>query len=218
MSNTRLNRQVLTDELYTLLKQQIMSHTMSAGDKINIDKLARELGVSNIPIREALFRLASEGLVTIVPFKGMFVTEMSLKDVDEIFEIRMQLEELAIRKAIAAIPEERLLALREDLTTSSGDGDSDEAAVARLNDGLHGTILDFTGNRNLRQLAQSLIERIHRYLNLHHYNIDLAAERREHEAVAQALLDRDERKAVEAMRRHLRSSYERLRDSLQNVK
>ncbi len=70
MEKKPLGRYVLTDELYALLKRQILSHEMTAGDKINIDKLARDLGVSNIPIREALFKLSSEGFVTVVPSKG----------------------------------------------------------------------------------------------------------------------------------------------------
>src|SRR5690242_2676186 len=71
-----LNRNVLTQEIYNLLKEQILSHTLPPGDKINIDQIARDLDVSNIPIREALSRLTADGFVRMVPFKGMFVTEI----------------------------------------------------------------------------------------------------------------------------------------------
>jgi Transcriptional regulators len=216
-NNNKLNRYVLTEELYSLLKQQIMSHSMSAGDRINIDKMARELGVSNIPIREALFRLASEGFVNIVPFKGMFVAEMSLKDIDEIFEIRTQLEELSLRKALPNIPSERLEQILHSLTSqaAAGEGMDEEQVIARMNDDLHGTILSFADNGNLTRIVSSLIERIHRYLNLYHYKIDMGAERLEHASVVRALLDRDPERAVLAMRQHLQNSHARIRDSFE---
>jgi DNA-binding GntR family transcriptional regulator len=215
LSKKQLNRYVLTDQLYLLIKNQILSHAMSAGDKINIDKLARELGVSNIPIRESLFRLSSEGLVTIVPFKGMFVAEMSLKDIDEIFEIRQSLEELSIRKAANRVPKELLQQLLQQIQAeedSTGEiGKEDE--ISRMNEGLHGTILKYAKNENLRQTVTFLIERIHRYLNLHHYPIEIRAEKLEHEAIIRALLEENTENAIQAMRLHLQNSHQRLREN-----
>ncbi|WP_254450247.1 GntR family transcriptional regulator [Cohnella herbarum] len=224
MSKKQLSRYVLTDQLYLLIKNQILSHVMQAGDKINIDKLARDLGVSNIPIRESLFRLASEGLVTIVPFKGMFVAEMSLKDIDEIFEIRQSLEELSVRKAVSRVPKELLRQLLREIQSEDGEAQTDgseeveqgqEDAISRMNEGLHGTILQYAKNENLKQTVTFLIERIHRYLKLHHYRIEFRAEKLEHEAIIQALLDEDAEKAVQAMRLHLQHSHRRLRDNFE---
>ncbi len=214
MTKNQLSRYVLTDELYKLLKDQIISHIMSAGDKINIDKLTRELGVSNIPIREALFRLASEGFVTNVPFKGMFVAEMNLKDIDDIFEIRNHLEELAIRKAALLIPKERLEQILLELGNHEQEGivwNGEENRLLSMNEGLHGTILSYTSNSILQQMVTSLIERIYRYLNLYHYQIDLAAERMEHESIVRALLAGDTEQAVASMRVHLQEAHRRLR-------
>lgn len=217
MPKKQLNRYVLTDELYALLKQQILSHEMTAGDKINIDKLARDLGVSNIPIRESLSRLASEGFVTIVPFKGMFVAEMNLQDIDEIFEIRSQLEELAVRKATLRIPGERLRQILQELTAQQDTTaeHNEEYAIRQMNEKLHGTILSYCGNSNLQQLAVSLIERIHRYLNLYHYKIEIDAEKSEHETIILCLLDGDTERAVAAMRLHLQNSHRRLRKNFE---
>jgi DNA-binding GntR family transcriptional regulator len=208
-----LNRYVLTDELYTLLKKQILAHTMQAGDKINIDRLARDLGVSNIPIRESLSRLASEGFVTIVPYKGMFVAGMSLADVDDLFEIRLELEDLAIRKAAPHIPEVKLTAMLEEQSRreESAEHSEEEARISRMNHDLHGTILLYAGNENLRQMVTSIIERIHRYLNYVHYKIEMGAEQAEHESIIRALLERDANKAAEAMQLHIQKAHQRLR-------
>jgi len=213
MSKKQLSRYVLTDELYMIIKNQILSNTMLAGDKINIDKLARDLGVSNIPIRESLFRLASEGLVTVVPFKGMFVAEMSLKDMDEIFEIRQSLEELAIRKAASRLPKEILQQLLHDSAKEDTLEElSKEEAILRMNKGLHGTILKYAKNENLNQSVMFLIDRIHRYLNVHHFQVDFLAEKQEHEAIIRALLEENTEGAVQAMRLHLHNSHHRLRE------
>jgi DNA-binding GntR family transcriptional regulator len=190
---------------------------MPAGDKINIDKLARDLGVSNIPIRESLFRLASEGLVTIVPFKGMFVAEMNLKDIDEIFEIRQSLEELSVRKAASRIPKELLLQVSLELAAGKSPEEkvAIEGVVSKMNDNLHGTILKYAKNENLRLTVVSLIERIYRYLSLYQYRIDLRAEMSEHEKIVQALLEENTEKAVQVMREHLNNSHRRIRDNFE---
>lgn len=224
MTKPSLNRYVLTDELYSLLKQQILAHTLPAGEKINIDKLTRELGVSNIPIREALFRLATEGFVNVVPFKGMYVAPLSLKDIDDIFEMRFHLEELAVRKATPRIPNEKLLQMLQSLTPQTGaaapvqedaGGNESESEMVRLNRDLHGTFLSYANNETLRNTVWSLIERIHRYLNLYHWSIDMDAERREHEAIVRSMMERDEDAAAEAVRAHLRHSCDRVRANFQ---
>ncbi|OPA80523.1 hypothetical protein BVG16_07290 [Paenibacillus selenitireducens] len=213
MADKRLSRYVLTDELYGLLKQKILSHDISAGNKINIDQLARDLGVSNIPIREALFRLASEGFVKVVPFKGMYVAEMNMTDIDEIFEIRYALEELSVRKAAPHIPQARLEQILQELDTDEQilEASHEANVISRMNHDLHGTILAYAGNENLKQMVTALIERVHRYLNLVHYKIDISAEIEEHRKIVSALLERDTEKAVEASRIHLQQAYQRLR-------
>ncbi|MFD2333046.1 GntR family transcriptional regulator [Cohnella sp. GCM10020058] len=211
-----LNRYVLADELYALLKKRILSHEMSAGDKINIDKLARDLGVSNIPIREALSRLSSEGLVSVVPFKGMFVAAMNAKDIDEIFEIRLSLETLALRKAAARIPKDQLRRILAETTAAKEEAGANQGSASRMfkmNEGLHGTILAFADNENLQRMVVSLIERIYRYLNLLNFTIAIADEREEHVRILNALLTDDTDEATAALERHLQRARQRLRDS-----
>jgi DNA-binding GntR family transcriptional regulator len=215
LADKRLSRHVLTDELYGLLKQKILSHDISAGNKINIDQLARDLGVSNIPIREALFRLASDGFVKVVPFKGMYVAEMNMTDIDEIFEIRYALEELSVRKAAPHIPKFRLEQILQELDAveQMWEASHEENVISKMNHDLHGTILAYAGNENLKQMVTALIERVHRYLNLAHYKIDMSAEIAEHRRIVLALLENDTEKAVEASRIHLHQAYQRLRDN-----
>ncbi|MDQ6419746.1 GntR family transcriptional regulator [Paenibacillus sp. LHD-117] len=213
-----LNRYVLTDEIYSLLKEQILNHQIAPGEKINIDQLAREFEVSNIPIREALSRLASERLVSVVPFKGMYAMEMTLQELDEIFEIRKELECLAIRKAALRIPDSLLSKLESEMSMLSGKHTTDLVGsiefIAEMNQNLHGLILDYCENQSLKELIQAYIQRIQRYLLAVHQEMNqrvLEEEWKEHMEVVRCLASKNVQDAEHALLNHLDRSHLRTR-------
>jgi DNA-binding GntR family transcriptional regulator len=214
-----LNRYVLTDEIYAIIKGQILNHEIAPGEKVNIDQLSRNLEVSNIPIREALSKLAAEGLVDTVPFKGMYVAQMSLKELDEMFEIRMELECLAIRKAGLQIPKANLEQLELDMQKwSIVEIEGSEAKVhfiAEMNRSLHGLILDHCNNQSLKNLIDMYIEKIQRYLSLHQKELEqklIHDEWEEHMGILSYLIERDIPSAEHALKKHLENSYKRTRE------
>jgi len=89
----------LRDQVYEILKEGIISLKLKPGDRLNVSVLAKELGASATPIREALTRLEQEGFVETIPFRGGFVTQINDCDVEEIFELRELLEGAAIKRA-----------------------------------------------------------------------------------------------------------------------
>ncbi|MFC5404116.1 GntR family transcriptional regulator [Cohnella soli] len=214
-----LNRYVLTDEIYALIKEQIINHDIAPGEKINIDQLGRELEVSNIPIREALSRLTSEGLVNMVPFKGMYATEMSLQELDEIFEIRLDLEGLAIRKAAPRIPETLLANVAEEMKKWSvrkpADSNEKIVLIAEMNESLHGLILDYCDNTTLKNLILVYIERIQRYLSFIRKDMEqnvIEEEWAEHMLVIDALQAKDFAAAERNLLQHIQNSHRRTRN------
>ncbi|MBP3962841.1 GntR family transcriptional regulator [Paenibacillus lignilyticus] len=214
-----LSRYVLTDEIYALLKRQIMNHEIPPGEKINIDQLARELEVSNIPIREALSRLTAEGLVHMVPFKGMYATEMTLQELDEIFEIRMNLETLALSKAAPLIPDNRIRDIVRDMEEWSNNKPTENEEklqrIAEMNRNLHGLLLQYCDNETLKKLINMYIERIHRYLSFIHKEMELQVieeEWAEHMLVVNALVSRDFDGAANHLLQHLKNSHIRTRN------
>jgi len=214
-----LNRYVLTDEIYSLVKEQIINHEISPGEKINIDQLGRELEVSNIPIREALSKLTAEGLVHMIPFKGMYATEMSLQELDEIFEIRMELEGLAIRKAAPFIPESRLVKVSEEMKRWSGskpvESDDKIALIAEMNQCLHGLILEYCNNALLKDLILVYIERIQRYLSFIRKDMEqqvIEEEWAEHVQVINGLIEKDFVTAEQSLLQHIHNSHLRTRN------
>lgn len=213
-----LSRYVLTDEIYALLKDQIINHQIVPGEKINIDQLARELEVSNIPIREALSRLTAEGLVNMVPFKGMYATDMTLQELDEIFEIRMELECLAIRKAASNIPNSLLVDLKTEMERWSNKKPEENTEkinlIAEMNQSLHGLILDYCSNHTLKNLITMYIEKIQRYLTVIQKRMDqqlIEEEWNEHMLVISCLATRNFEEAEQALLKHLINSHARTR-------
>lgn len=209
----KITRTVVTKEIYEMIKEQILQHKLEPGEKINIDQLARELEVSNIPIRESLSRLAAEGLVMAVPYKGMFVTHMSLKELDDIFELRQSLEPLALRKAFHSLPKAEIQKVLKKWQNSTLPHDQSfkEALkiIAAMNEDVHGLYLDRCGNDTLYQMVHQFIERIQRYLLvlLPELQIDiLSQEWKEHLEVLAALGEGDLEQALVSLEQHLNNS------------
>ncbi|MDF2960651.1 MAG: transcriptional regulator, GntR family [Paenibacillus sp.] len=212
----KLSKYVLTDEVYKIIKEQILSLELAPGDKVNIDKLARDLEVSNIPIREALSRLSSEGFVDMIPYKGMFVTPMSLKDLIELFELRIHLETLAVEKAAEVIPEKELLKIKEKMDSFSKVKPASDNEflqyVFEMNEILHGMILNYCGNDMLQNIVSGYIERIQSYLVFLQKNMNIdhsQIEWEEHAQILHHLMERNVQEASLAVRRHLQNSLER---------
>jgi DNA-binding GntR family transcriptional regulator len=217
-----LSRYVLTDEIYTLLKDQLINHEIAPGEKINIDQLGRELEVSNIPIREALSRLTAEGLVNMVPFKGMYATEMSLQELDEIFEIRMELETVAVRKAAPRIPGYLIENLIQDMQVCSSKRpkvrEEQIKLISEMNNSLHGLILDYCDNQTLKNLITMYIERIQRYLSFINQEMNeqvIEDEWNEHMLVIRPLSVGNFEEAERALLEHLKNSHIRTRNLFQ---
>jgi DNA-binding GntR family transcriptional regulator len=213
---SKINRVNLTEEIYRIVKEDILTHKLKSGEKINIDQLARALEVSNIPIREALSRLQSEGYLNVIPFKGMFVNMMSVKELDELFEIRLQLEPLAVEKAALLIPEDILEQLQETMdafqTQQSPRSTNGLGTIKEMNMSLHGTILAYCENTNLQNLVRGYIEQIQRYLTYIQLNLDINTtneEWSEHNAILQKLKQRDPKGASDAMSQHISNSRKR---------
>jgi len=107
--------QTLAEAVITVLRKALHSGTLKPGDPINEAELARQLGISRAPVREATRILEQQGLLEIVPRKGVCVTDLSAEDLKEVFTLRAVLEGLAVRLAVE-------------------NGAYDDAAIAELQD------------------------------------------------------------------------------------
>ena len=103
--NHPIARRTVAAEAAEILRQRILTGDLKSGQPIRQEQIAQELGVSRIPLREALKQLEAEGFVTIEPHKGAVVSTLSLAEVEELFELRIHLESWLLRDAIPRMRE-----------------------------------------------------------------------------------------------------------------
>lgn len=160
-----LARRALYLEVAERLREQIFARILQPGDWIDEQALAAAFGISRTPLREALKVLAVEGLVTMKPRRGAYVTEMSVQDVSEVYHLLGLLESDAVadaaRRASAAQIDE-LRALHAQLEAAA----HDREAFFRLNEDFHLHVLEVAGNRWRSQIAGDLRKVMK--LNRHH--------------------------------------------------
>lgn len=108
-------KQTLSEKIYDQLLRDVTTGKLAPGQKLVIDRLAEELGVSITPIREALSQLQEQGLVKNVPYSGMFVSELSIDELEELFALRGVLEGYATKIATNFLNRNDLDAIEEKL-------------------------------------------------------------------------------------------------------
>jgi DNA-binding GntR family transcriptional regulator len=123
-------RSVLADGTYDSIRAMIVDHLISPGDHVGIDELARELGVSQTPVREALARLESDGLVTKIPLRGYEATELlSVEQFDDLFQFRGLIEPWAATEAARRASRRAIEALDAEVQRADSLSRADSAST-----------------------------------------------------------------------------------------
>ncbi|HEX5499716.1 MAG TPA: GntR family transcriptional regulator [Thermomicrobiales bacterium] len=151
----------LNQRTYRRLRAFVLSGAIGMGERLDENALARQLGVSRTPMREAIGKLAQEGLVEYRPFQGNFVRVITVAQVRELFEVRRNLEGLAARLAVANVTDDDvrdLAAILDDVQAAFDTGDMEQYAVADRR--FHAAIARLSGNATLVELLDQLSARI----------------------------------------------------------
>ena len=198
----------LGSKIFILLRDRILNESCQCGDKLNELTLAKELKISRTPIREALKQLELEGLVESIPNKGVYVKGFSPRDIDDMFEIRLSLEGLAVSFAIDRMDEVHLAKIKEvfellEFYTAKGDFDK----VNDFNILFHESIYQATQSTYFEQILKD----IHYYVSVTSRHSIARPERLEsslleHRAILEAIIDRDKEEATERIQRHIRKT------------
>ncbi len=206
-------RLTLTDDVYESLKTLIMEHAIPPGERVSIDGLARTLEVSPTPVREALARLESDGLVRKRAMSGYTTTSLLTRaEFEELFEMRLLLEPAAARRAAVHADAEQRRRVKEEAAATvgveAGDGYRRHAAFTSLDARFHDLIAETSGSGLLRE---SII-RLHAHLHLHRLYFPSAGTgdtAGEHKRIAAAIARGDADEAEAAMRHHVISARDR---------
>jgi DNA-binding GntR family transcriptional regulator len=190
----------LTDQVYRAIKHRILANELEVGSRLRDEELAQQLSVSRTPVREAILRLSREGLVEIIPRSGTRVRTFTEQDIDDIFDLRIALEALAVRKAATRMEPADLERLRQMYTSAElALKTGDPRPALDFDTEMHRTILQASGNERLQQVMATINDFVtlfrnigagtpfHRGFNFRHREIMRALARRNPDLAARAL-------------------------------
>lgn len=219
------NAHFLSQKAYEHLQEELIRGRWGLNERISEKSVADELGISRTPVREAIRKMISEGLLYQVPSSGTFVTKPDRQSIIEMFEVRLALEGMAAGKAVELIraPEVRELQRQFQIMRNASRKFRDSGEEAMGGDvlerfltadrAMHKTLLDVADNRMASNIVhngriQALIYGIRSYKrDLHHISITLRA----HGKLLHAIRQRDGGLARQVMESHVRNS---MRDAL----
>jgi len=204
----------LSHRVYQKIRDGILERRYKENEELKESTLGKELGVSRTPVREALRQLELEGLVTIVPNKGAYVTGISPKDVKDIYAIRSTLEGLAVRWAIEHITPGQIVELEEILMLSEYHLKKENNAeqIMELDSKFHGILYAASGSR----ILQNLLSNFHDYIKNTRMNSVVTEDRarrsiREHRQILRAIQDGDMDMAEQLANEHIWQVIQNLR-------
>jgi DNA-binding GntR family transcriptional regulator len=190
------------------IREDILAGRIPAGARIAEAGVARQLSVSRTPVREALARLAAEGLVELSPNRGARVTSRTAAELREIFEVRLRLEPYAVGQAVPLLTAAQLGELsalaRAMLAAGRPGGPQDLAAIVGLNRQFHGLLVRTAGNAALAAALTAVTHAAVVHQNFQHYSPGALARSLAHHAeIVEAARARQPAWAQAVMRSHL---------------
>ena len=197
-------KKTLNLQVYEILKEMILNNEFKNEIKLNEVLIASKLEVSPTPVREAFRMLAADGIVEIVPWKGVFIKKYTIKEIEEAYQCREVLETLAVKLCINIIPKteiDRLLKLLKE------NHDTVEKRIKVSNE-IHNMIIEYSHNKILKNLITQLNDiliydrRLSAYDGLRGKQID-----QEHKLILKALKEKNENAAIFYMKEHIQNGF-----------
>lgn len=208
--STSLGKLVRDDVLGMILRGEI-----KAGERINEPDIAGRLGVSRVPVREALRELESSGLVEARKHSGVFVRKLGAEEIRSLYELRALLDGFAGRRA-AALPEQQRTALADSLDLSVARMQEaaqtiDVSAYYGENLRFHWLMVEAAGNDALTDTYRNIVQKLHlsRLTNLSH-GMGMMVSVADHREIAAALRAGDAQRCEQLLARHVQQAHERL--------
>lgn len=200
--------------VYEKLKKRIIHHSLRPGEPLDESALTKELKISKTPIREAFQQLEVEGFIENIPGRGRFVSQISVQDIKELFEIREILECEVIKRVAVKVDLNEVEAVRRKFESTEKKGGKNPRDHFKEGDQIHSLIFEASQNGRLIEIYKRLQEHVER-MRLYFFN-QVHQERsvksyEEHIEILDALAAHDPLRAENAIRNHLRNSIEFLK-------
>ena len=205
--------ELLSRKVYRILKERIIKGNLKPGEKILEVNIAKQLGVSRTPVREALRELAAEGLVRTEPNLGMIVIDFSIEDLQEVLKIRKLLEGFATSIAAKKINKEEIKKIEKIIKKMSiSISKNDVLVYSDLNAEFHNLIFNICGNKRLIKIYDNLSNSEHRFRirSLRNNPERLKYSLKEHQEILEALKRKDSEQAYKLGQKHIENILENI--------
>lgn len=201
----------IQDRVEAELRDQILQGQLKPGARINVRQLEAVYGVSHIPIREAIRRLEGEGLVVNVPKRGAVVVEVSLQELDEIYDLRRLVEPQVVRRAVRQLDPASLATIRRTFERlEQAEHGPDEIEFSGAHWDFHWSVLEPGSTNEIERLVHKLWRVADRYVRLTKaVSIDIAHD--QHRQLFEACQRGDSDDAADILERHLHLTGDGLR-------
>lgn len=206
---TARTRTSLSEQVYRQLEAQILSGACKPGDVLSENKISASLGVSRTPVREALARLESQGLLQTIPNKGIVVSGVTYEDAQDIYEIRLRIEGMAAaRCALHATDDQRrhLSEIVELQEFYAGKRNAEQLRV--LDSDFHQAIFEYCASPSLTAILVELHHKLQQYRKISISRPGRTADAvSEHKGIFEAIANKDAKAAEKLMVAHIQNAY-----------
>ena len=197
----------LRDVVFNTLRKAILKGELKPGERLMEIALAERLGVSRTPVREAMRKLELEGLVVMIPRRGAQVANITEKDLNDVLEVRIALENLSIENACMRMTEEQLEELwnaAKNFEATMAEGNLVKLAEADV--AFHEVIYKSSDNRRLNQVLNNLREQIYRYrVEYLKDENNYPTLMKEHKDIVEGLVRKNKMQVTETMHQHVKN-------------
>ena len=195
----------LKSRAYTYIKGKILECVFLPGDFLQENKLMAELNISRTPIREAISALDREGLVKIIPGRGVTVNEIGYQEIYDIFQVRLMVEPSILQTNYNKVEKDKMLAFKEAIQGSVENDDT--KSQYQIDDNFHAYFIGLCANKYLVRLLENIFDQNHRLRVLTGNNANrLLQSSKEHVNIIDALLKDDVNEAIEHYIVHIQNS------------
>ncbi|WP_334175028.1 GntR family transcriptional regulator [Pseudoxanthobacter sp.] len=214
-SAAKLDNRMLSDQVATFLIREIMFGKLRQGQRINEAELARHLGISRNPIREAVRRLEERGVLVSAPRRGTFVRSFSKKDIDDIFSFRLLVENFALEQGLARMSDIDLAEIAAYVgAMEQAARDNDEQALVEGDLAFHLRICKLSDNHQTLHAFLNIQAELQLLITMAEQRFEsLEAAAADHWPVVEALATRELARATAALREHILDSWRRLAEA-----
>lgn len=202
-----ISHSTLKDSIELIIRQALLNGDMRAGEIFSANRLARQLGISNSPAREAMMKLVNKGLLELVRNRGFRVVQLSERDKREVYELRLQVEVEAVRRVAATGIDQSQAQLIGQLAEKTAELARPEeiGQYLEVDQQFHIAIVDLMGNRRWTEIVENLRDqsRVNGYYDFLANDEHLVHAAEEHVRIARAVTDGEAELAAALMVQHL---------------